>query len=266
MLQRGAGGARRPRRQAAVRRRPAADRRRRRRRRAGRSGRLLQGSGEGILPGAGLHAAPPTSTASTTRCRSRSTLCRSGPSATGCSTDMLRGMTPERALNAEWCRGTLPPGQLGWRKAKDILRDRPPCSPTRRCRCAPSRAQAVDVDIDLGAGRRLTGTVAPGLRRHAGVGDVLQARRQASARVVDSVAGVGRSRSGAAVVGGVYRPLQDAAPGSRREVLGQPPESRRSTCSPIWWLSTTPGAASRFRCRSRHRTRGRRPAAAATTR
>src|SRR6185437_2775285 len=34
--------------------------------------------------------------------------------------DMLRGMTPEDARQAEWRRGTLPPGQLGWRKAGEL--------------------------------------------------------------------------------------------------------------------------------------------------
>src|SRR6202030_458772 len=34
--------------------------------------------------------------------------------------DMLRGMTPDDARQAEWRRGTLPPGQLGWRKATEI--------------------------------------------------------------------------------------------------------------------------------------------------
>ena len=33
---------------------------------------------------------------------------------------MLRGMHPDQALGAEWRRGTLPPGQLGWRKATEI--------------------------------------------------------------------------------------------------------------------------------------------------
>ena len=35
-------------------------------------------------------------------------------------TDMLRGMTPDDARQAEWRRGTLPPGQLGWRKATEL--------------------------------------------------------------------------------------------------------------------------------------------------
>ncbi|MDT5248838.1 MAG: exodeoxyribonuclease gamma subunit, partial [Mycobacterium sp.] len=34
--------------------------------------------------------------------------------------DMLRGMTPDDARQAEWRRGTLPPGQLGWRKAGEL--------------------------------------------------------------------------------------------------------------------------------------------------
>ena len=34
--------------------------------------------------------------------------------------DMLRGMTPDDARQAEWRRGTLPPGQLGWRKATEM--------------------------------------------------------------------------------------------------------------------------------------------------
>ena len=29
-------------------------------------------------------------------------------------------MTPDEARQAEWRRGTLPPGQLGWRKATEI--------------------------------------------------------------------------------------------------------------------------------------------------
>ena len=74
--------------------------------------------------------------------------------------DILRGMTPDDARHAEWRRGTLPPGQLGWRKATEI-RDqatswRPPLSGIAR-----ADAQAYDVDIDLGSGRRLTGTVSP---------------------------------------------------------------------------------------------------------
>ncbi|SKR98130.1 exodeoxyribonuclease V, gamma subunit [Mycobacteroides abscessus subsp. bolletii] len=74
--------------------------------------------------------------------------------------DMLRGMTPADAQQAEWRRGTLPPGQLGWRRVSE-LRDR--CAAlaaeTRGYRTHDSRA--FDIDIDLGGGRRVTGTVSP---------------------------------------------------------------------------------------------------------
>ena len=75
-------------------------------------------------------------------------------------TDMLSGMDPERAGQAEWRRGSLPPGRLGWRKAGE-LRDQA----TELARAALAHRtgppQAYDVDIDLGGGRRLTGTVSP---------------------------------------------------------------------------------------------------------
>ena len=74
--------------------------------------------------------------------------------------DMLRGLTPERALNAEWCRGTLPPGQIGWRTARTI-RDQATQLAVEAAGFRSEPARAVDVDIDLGSGRRLTGTVSP---------------------------------------------------------------------------------------------------------
>ena len=74
--------------------------------------------------------------------------------------DMLRGMSPERALNAEWCRGTLPPGQIGWRTARKI-RDRAAALAEEAAALRTTPPRAVDVDIDLGSGRRLAGTVSP---------------------------------------------------------------------------------------------------------
>lgn len=74
--------------------------------------------------------------------------------------DILSGLTPEDARQAEWRRGTLPPGHLGWRRATDI-RDQ---AALLAAQAEPHRrqtARAYDVDIDLGAGRRLTGTVSP---------------------------------------------------------------------------------------------------------
>ncbi|KHO23019.1 exodeoxyribonuclease V subunit gamma [Mycolicibacterium setense] len=74
--------------------------------------------------------------------------------------DILRGMTPGDAQQAEWRRGTLPPGQLGWRRAT-ALRDRCALLATEALRHRSTDPQAYDVDIELGDGRRLTGTVSP---------------------------------------------------------------------------------------------------------
>ncbi len=74
--------------------------------------------------------------------------------------DMVRGMSAERALNAEWCRGTLPPGHIGWRTARRI-RDRAAALAEEAAALRTAPAIAVDVDIDLEDGRRLTGTVSP---------------------------------------------------------------------------------------------------------
>ncbi len=74
--------------------------------------------------------------------------------------DMLHGMDPDQARQAEWRRGTLPPGNLGWRKAIEICDQAALIADAAR----PYRSAepgAVDVDIDLGGGRRLIGTVSP---------------------------------------------------------------------------------------------------------
>lgn len=73
--------------------------------------------------------------------------------------DMLHDMEPAEAREAEWRRGTLPPGRLGWRKATEICQQATLLADAARG-YRGAKAQAVDVDIDLG-GRRLTGTVSP---------------------------------------------------------------------------------------------------------
>jgi exodeoxyribonuclease V gamma subunit len=72
--------------------------------------------------------------------------------------DMLRGMKPDDARGAEWRRGALPPGKLGWRTATDI------CVTVDALASAAKRHQteephAYDVDIEVGQRRRVTGTV-----------------------------------------------------------------------------------------------------------
>ena len=73
-------------------------------------------------------------------------------------TDMLAGMDPERAGQAEWRRGALPPGRLGWRTAGE-LRDQATELAKAALAHRTGDPRAYDVDVDLGAGRRLTGTV-----------------------------------------------------------------------------------------------------------
>ncbi|QNE16953.1 exodeoxyribonuclease V subunit gamma [Kribbella qitaiheensis] len=72
--------------------------------------------------------------------------------------DMLAGVNPNDALQAEWRRGTLPPGRLGWRTATEVRDEARQIAISAH----PHRqvgARAFDLDVDLGGGRRLTGTV-----------------------------------------------------------------------------------------------------------
>ncbi|GFG52259.1 exodeoxyribonuclease V subunit gamma [Mycolicibacterium agri] len=73
--------------------------------------------------------------------------------------DMLRGMAPDQAREAEWRRGTLPPGRLGWRRATEI-RDQSTLLAEAARAYRTVDPGAVDVDIDLD-GRRVSGTVSP---------------------------------------------------------------------------------------------------------
>lgn len=79
--------------------------------------------------------------------------------------DMLRGMHPDTAANAEWRRGTLPPGRLGMRKAAEI-RDLARDLALAALRHRTGDGDAYDVDVDLGSGRHLTGTVSPVYAEH----------------------------------------------------------------------------------------------------
>ncbi len=74
--------------------------------------------------------------------------------------DMLRGLHPDQALGAEWRRGSLPPGRLGWRKATEV-RDQAMQLAIAALTHRQVAPKAYDVDVELGGGRRLTGTVTP---------------------------------------------------------------------------------------------------------
>ena len=72
--------------------------------------------------------------------------------------DLLAGADEEQARQQEWRRGELPPGRLGWRLLSQVLTEVVPIAgEVRRLRTRPPTA--VDVDVDLGGGRRLRGTV-----------------------------------------------------------------------------------------------------------
>ncbi|MEH3140644.1 MAG: exodeoxyribonuclease V subunit gamma [Mycobacterium kyogaense] len=76
--------------------------------------------------------------------------------------DMQRGMTPAQAQQAEWRRGSLPPGRLGWRQAQELAqRAAALAAAAQQHRTSAPRAFDVDVAIDtaVSAGRRVTGTV-----------------------------------------------------------------------------------------------------------
>jgi exodeoxyribonuclease V gamma subunit len=73
--------------------------------------------------------------------------------------DMLRGMRPDDAANAEWRRGNLPPGRLGFRTAKEIRGRATELARTAIGERAANPSAGIDVDIDMRSGRRLTGTV-----------------------------------------------------------------------------------------------------------
>ncbi|WP_205876404.1 exodeoxyribonuclease V subunit gamma [Mycobacterium camsae] len=71
--------------------------------------------------------------------------------------DIMGGLAPDDARQAEWRRGMLPPGQLGWRKVTEI-RDQAALLASAALGHRRTDSATYDVDIDLG-GRRVTGTV-----------------------------------------------------------------------------------------------------------
>lgn len=73
--------------------------------------------------------------------------------------DRLRGTSADQALHREWRRGALPPGRLGWERAKAIaVKAEPIVQKALDVRGGLERTSS-DVDVDLGHGRRLRGTV-----------------------------------------------------------------------------------------------------------
>jgi exodeoxyribonuclease V gamma subunit len=72
--------------------------------------------------------------------------------------DLLAGQSPEATFTAELLRGTVPPGNLGQGALKQVVEEAGSLyAATAQVRSGTERS--VDVDVDLGDGRRLTGTV-----------------------------------------------------------------------------------------------------------
>ncbi len=72
--------------------------------------------------------------------------------------ELLAGQDADAVMLAEQLRGTLPPGQLAGLALRDVVvESQKLLARTADLRVGPARA--VDVDVDLGGGRRLSGTV-----------------------------------------------------------------------------------------------------------
>lgn len=79
--------------------------------------------------------------------------------------DLTSGRDPDYVLGAEWRRGALPPGRLGWRQAREISTEATGLAAAARALQQDHPPRTIDVDIDLAdqrwPGRRLTGTIGP---------------------------------------------------------------------------------------------------------
>jgi exodeoxyribonuclease V gamma subunit len=73
--------------------------------------------------------------------------------------EIIGGRSVDDALQAEWRRGTLPPGRLGWRQVQQVAAGVQPLAEMFEASTQGVDAHARDVSLDLGDGRRLTGAV-----------------------------------------------------------------------------------------------------------
>jgi exodeoxyribonuclease V gamma subunit len=76
--------------------------------------------------------------------------------------ELVRGRSPQQALETEWRQGAVPPGRYGWRQVQDTAT----CAHTLWQEYAASHGGvepgSIDVDVALPDGRRVVGTV-PGV-------------------------------------------------------------------------------------------------------
>lgn len=73
--------------------------------------------------------------------------------------DLLAGASPDEALQIAWRRGDLPPGRLGWTLAQSVAETATAIARQATSVIDGKPRTSIDVDVDLGAGRRLRGTI-----------------------------------------------------------------------------------------------------------
>ncbi|HET8960478.1 MAG TPA: exodeoxyribonuclease V subunit gamma, partial [Nocardioides sp.] len=72
--------------------------------------------------------------------------------------EVMAGQDPAAVMTAEQLRGTLPPGALGTRALTSVVAESQKLF-ARTADLRAGEARSLDIDVDLGGGRRLTGTV-----------------------------------------------------------------------------------------------------------
>ena len=193
---------------------------------------------------------PGMSTASTTPCRSRSTRSRHGASATGCSTTCCAACTPTQAARRRVAARHVAAGSAR-------LCARPRRSSTRRSQLAHGGAASTgrstptahDVDVDLGDGRRLTGTVSGvyGDRARLVTYSKLGGKHLLEAWIRLLALTAGRPRP--QLDGARDRPGEARGDRRRSGFSGPTDREPRPSCCATWWTSTTRDAGNRSRCR-----------------
>jgi exodeoxyribonuclease V gamma subunit len=73
--------------------------------------------------------------------------------------EIIRGRALDDAVQAEWRRGALPPGRLGWRLVQQVAAAVGPLAETFEASTQGMEAHARDLRVELGDGRQLTGAV-----------------------------------------------------------------------------------------------------------
>ena len=171
----------------------------------------------------------------------------------GAARPARRASTPTAAVSsasgvAACCR---PAGSAGAR-SRGIVDEAVPLAGGRRRRCAPSSPRAVDVDVDLGGGRRLRGTVpevygdrlVPVSYSRLGPTHRLQswvAAARAERRATPTATGPRTRSAGPATAA--------RARATRSRCSARSTTTPRATCCAPWSTCATAACASRCRCR-----------------